>query len=145
MVDKADVGPAPNWVCFLADHELNAWQQGDWDTQARSLGIGGWIVPLTVQGTGESQGPLQPGEGWLPAAPLLRLEGLLTPMEEQRLARQLRSWFRHSQALRLWGQPLLVLQGAEQLSHPQFSLKFQTTVWIFRQAESHLSSKQTCL
>ena len=113
----------PHWICCVADLELSAWQRGELDVQARSLGIRGWIVPLTVAETGEIQGPLHPGEGCLLAAPLLRVEGPLTPMAEQRLATQLRSWFRHSQALHLWGRPLLVLQGVEQLSHPQFSLK----------------------
>ena len=44
-------------------------------------------------------------------------------MAEQKLVQQLRPWWRQPQALRLFGRPLLLLQGAEHLSHLPFSQK----------------------
>ena len=117
VCDSAD------WIALLARDERAAWQRGDFDSTARRLGVTGWIVPLVVCADGGLAERFQPGGGLLPAAPILQLKSPLTPKAELHLVNQLRRWWQHPLALRLWGRPLLVLQGAASLSHPGFALK----------------------
>ncbi|MEB3241337.1 MAG: rhamnan synthesis F family protein [Synechococcus sp.] len=118
-----DPSPDPFWIALLPAEERQAWRQGRLDADARNLGISGWLVPQDVTAAGTLEELLMPGVGDLPAAPLLQLREPLTPMAEQQLVKQLRPWWRQPQALRLFGRPLLLLQGAEHLSHRQFSLQ----------------------
>ena len=110
-------------MALLSAEERQVWHQGRLDAVARSLGIRGWLVPHAVRAAGAIESLLLPGAGDLPAAPLLQLRDPLTPMAEQKLVQQLRPWWHQPQALRLFGRPLLLLQGAEHLSHLPFSLK----------------------
>ena len=113
----------PGWMALLSVAELSVWRHGNFDDEARRVGVDSWIVPLPITADGSCDHLMLPGEGTLPAAPLLRLQEPLTPKAEFDLANQLRHWWSHPLALKLFGSPLLVLQGASNLSHKCFALR----------------------
>ena len=113
----------PFWIALLSVDERQLWHEGRLDAEAISLGISGWAVPLSVTAVGPIETPLLPRAGKLPAAPLLQLKESLTPMSELELVDQLQPWWSQPQALRLFGRPLLLLEGAQHLTHPYFSLR----------------------
>ena len=96
VCDSAD------WIALLAMVERAALQRNDFDATARCLGLTGWMVPLSVCADGCLADRFQPGGGLLPAAPILQLESPLTPTAELHLGNQLRRWWQHLLALRLW-------------------------------------------
>ena len=121
-IEKRDHHP-PGWISLLSEAELSAWRQGCLDADARRVGVTGWIVPLLVMSDGSCEELLLPGEGILPVAPFLHLQEPLTPKAEFDLANQLRHWWSHPLALKLFGRPFLVLQGSSNLSHERFALR----------------------
>ena len=112
------------WICALKPYELDAWQQGDLDTDAKRLGIRAWSIPTAVDRSGTFNiDPKKATQSKLPSVLSLELQHPLKPSDEYKIITQLRHWIQVNEPLKLWGRPLLILKGSNHLSNPLFSLK----------------------
>ena len=113
-----------SWICVLKETDIIDWQQGILGSEAIKLGITGWILPLAINGNGEIADKYKKeAKDKLLCAPLIELKEELSPAGEQHLVKELRGLWKLNEPLSIWGRPLLVIKGAEKLSHPKFALK----------------------
>ena len=92
--------------------------------QASELGIGGWLVPISVGANGSlAWQPIDPGPRSLPHAYELQFSQMLTPKQEQGLIEQLQPLVLASSNLRLNQRPVLLLKGLTTMASLWFSLR----------------------
>ena len=112
------------WIGRLQASERSAWEQGRLDAKGQQLGIGGWLVPISVGVNGSLPWhPADPSPRSLPHAYELQFSQTLTPKQEQRLIEQLQSLVLASSSLRLNQRPVLLLKGLTTMASLRFSLR----------------------
>ena len=112
------------WICRLGTHNIAAWSSGLLDQKAKSLGIKGWIAPLTVDHDGNLiKSSWNHQDSCLPSAPWINVQYPLSPSQEINLTSQLKRWWSAKKTLTIMGQEFLVLSGIQNLSHTDFAIK----------------------
>ena len=112
------------WIGRLQASECSAWEQGRLDAKGLQLGIGGWLVPISVGANGSLPWqPADPSPRSLAHAYELQFSQTLTPKQEQGLIEQLQPLVLASSNLRLNQRPVLLLKGLTTMASLRFSLR----------------------